>query len=181
MRFDTDRNIHIAVKNNTGKISTSSDGIAMYYKKIDANKKFALSTKIKINDYFLNDEVSFGLIVRDDMYIDKQAADILGDYVAAAPLKLTHKDKAWNCFARKSGVLINGGICKRKYDIGDILDIKIESSNDGYACTFGDEATITGGFDFRLTSIDAEHVYAGMFVARNADITFMNTSLKYID
>ena len=94
---------------------------------------------------------------------------------------LTHEDKAWNCFARKSGVLTKGGICTRKYNVGDIVNVRIESSNDGYACTFGDEATITGGFDFKLTSVDPEHVYAGMFVARNADVTFMDIELEYLD
>lgn len=178
---DSDNNIHIAVKDNVGKIAGVSDGIAMYYKKIDVDKKFVFSAKLRINDYFLNDQVSFGLMVRDDIYIDKQTADILGDYVAAAPLMLTHEDKAWNCFARKSGVLTKGGICTRKYNVGDIVNVRIESSNDGYACTFGDEATITGGFDFKLTSVDPEHVYAGMFVARNADVTFMDIELEYLD
>lgn len=178
---DSEGNIHIAVKDNVGKIAGVSDGIAMYYKKLDADKKFVLSAKMRINDYFLNDQVSFGLMVRDDMYIDEQTADILGDYVTAAPLMLTHEDKAWNCFARKSGVLTKGGICTRKYNVGDVVDVRIVSSNDGYACTFGSEATITGGFDFKLTSVDAEHVYVGMFVARNADITFMDIKLEYLE
>ena len=175
-----DGNIHIAVKNNAGKISAVSDGIAMYYKKVDSDKNFILSAKLRINDYALNDQVSFGLMVRDDMYIDKPTSDVLGDYVAAAPLMLTHEDKAWNCFARKSSRLTQGGTCTKKYNAGDVIDVRIESSSDGYACTFADEATITGGFDFKLTSIDSEHVYVGMFAARNADVTFMDVKLEYV-
>ena len=175
-----DGNIHIAVKNNAGKISAVSDGIAMYYKKVDSDKNFILSAKLRINDYALNDQVSFGLMVRDDMYIDKPTSDVLGDYVAAAPLMLTHEDKAWNCFARKSSRLTQGGTCTKKYNAGDVIDVRIESSSDGYACTFADEATITGGFDFKLTSVDSEHVYVGMFAARNADVTFMDVKLEYV-
>ena len=114
------------------------------------------------------------------MYIDKPTSDVLGDYVAAAPLMLTHEDKAWNCFARKSSRLTQGGTCTKKYNAGDVIDVRIESSSDGYACTFADEATITGGFDFKLTSIDSEHVYVGMFAARNADVTFMDVKLEYV-
>ena len=51
------------------------------------------------------------------------------------------------------------------------------SSTDGYACTFGKEETITGGFDFKLTSIDSDYVYVGMYVARNADVTFSDVKL----
>lgn len=92
---------------------------------------------------------------------------------------LTHGAQCWNCFARKSGELVKGGICTRAYKPGDVVELQIESTQDGYACTFGKEQTITGGFDFQLTSIDAEHVYAGMFVSRNADVTFTDIELIF--
>lgn len=171
-------NIHIAVINNAGKISAVTDGIAMYYQKIPSDKNFRLTAKATINSYFLNDQVSFGLMARDDMYIDNVSGDMLGDYVAAGLLKLTNGERAWNCFARKSGVLTQGGTCTRKYKEGDVVELAIESTDDGYACTFGSEATITGGFDFKLTSIDADNVYVGMYVSRNADITFSDIKLE---
>ena len=169
--------IHIAVKNNDGKISAVTDGIAMYYKKIPVNVNFTLKAKMTINDYFYNNQVSFGLMVRDDMYIDKVTPDILGDYVAAAPLLLTHENAPANCFARKSGKLVYGGTCTRGYKPGETVKVQIESTSDGYACTFGDETTITGGFDFKLTALDPENVYHCMFAARNADVTFSDVRL----
>ncbi len=170
--------VHIAVKDNKGKIAGSSDGIAMYYTKVPADKNFVLSAKAKINDYFLNNQVSFGLMARDDMYIDMNCADLLGDYVAAAPLHLTKGAQSTNCFARKSGVLNTGGVCTREYKPGDVVDLRLESTNDGYACTFADEKTITGGFDFKLVTIDPANVYVGMFVSRNADIIFEDIKLE---
>lgn len=177
---DKNGDMHIAVKNNKGKIAVVSDGLAMYYVKVPVSKNFKLTAQVTINDYFSNDQVSFGLMARDDMYIDQPSADILGDYVVAGPLKLTLEDKAWNCFARKSGMLTQGGICTRKYNPGDTLDLAIESTSDGYACTYGEEATITGGFDFKLTSIDSDYVYVGMFAARNADVTFKNIMFELV-
>lgn len=170
--------VHIAVRNSIGKIAAVSDGIAMYYKKVPVGQNFILRAKATVHDYFSNDQVSFGLMVRDDMYLDQPTADILGDYVAAAPLMLTHGAECWNCFARKSGELVPGGICTRAYQPGDVIPLQIESTSDGYACTFGEEQTITGGFDFQLTSVDAENVYAGMFVARNADVTFTDIEFR---
>lgn len=178
LESDPEGNIHIAVRDNIGKIAPVSDGIAMYYTQLPASRNFVLTAKAHIHDYFLNDQVSFGLMVRDDVYIDQVTADILGDYVAAAPLMLTHGERAWNCYARKSGELTPGGLCSRAYRPGDEVMLRIESTSDGYACTFGEEQTITGGFDFKLTSVDSEHVYAGMFVARNADITFKEINLE---
>lgn len=170
--------VRIAVRNNHGKIAAVSDGIAMYYTKVPADKCFVLTAKAVINDYFLNDQVSYGLMVRDDMYVDMQTADILGDYVAAAPLLITHGEHAVNCFARKSGELIYGGRCDKAYKPGEVIELRIESTSDGYACTLGQEQTITGGFDFKLLTVDPESVYVGMFVSRNADVTFYDIRLE---
>ena len=164
--------MHLAVKNNSGKISPVTEGIAMYYKAVSTQKNFKLSATLRIRDYFSNDQVSFGLMVRDDMYIDSVTSDILGDYVAAAPLLLTKKAEAVNCFARKNGVLIYGGTVTGEYRPGDVVKVRLESTDDGYMAQFGEEKEITGGFDFKLTAIDPEHVYVGMFVARNADVVF---------
>ena len=173
----SDNSFHIAVCGNVGKISAVSDGIAVYYTKVPVKDDFIFSASMKINNYFLNDQVSFGLMVRDDMYIDKVTPDILGDYVAAAPLLLTHENAPANCFARKSGKLVYGGTCTRGYKPGETVKVQIESTSDGYACTFGDETTITGGFDFKLTALDPENVYLCMFAARNADVTFSDVRL----
>ena len=141
----------------------------MYYKKIPVNVNFTLKAKMTINDYFYNNQVSFGLMVRDDMYIDKKMPDVLGDYVAAAPLNLTYKDQAWNCFARKNSELMQGSVTGRELKPGDTVEVCIKSNPDGYAVKLGDGEFLTGGFDFKLTAVDPKHVYAGFFVSRNAN------------
>lgn len=177
LETDENGNMHIAVRNNKGKIASTADGLAMYFYKVPASSNFTLTATAKINSFASNDQVSFGLMARDDMYIDTNTTEPLGDYVAAGPLKLTQAGNVWNCFARKSGVLTQGGTCANPIAAGDTVALKIESNSDGYACTFGNEQTITGGFDFKLTSIDSEYVYVGMFAARNADVTFSDIKL----
>ncbi len=174
---DDNDKMNISVKNNKGKISNSADGIAMYYYKVPVGSTFTLTATAKINSFVRNNEVSFGLMARDDMYIDEYSVASLGDYVAAGPLKMAESTQ-WNCFARKSGVLTQGGVINNtSLNVGDTIELKIENNLDGYACTFGNEQTITGGFDFSLTRIDPNYVYVGMFVSRNADITFDNIKL----
>ncbi|WP_121642424.1 pectinesterase family protein [Bacillus vallismortis] len=179
LETDDGGNMHIAVRNNKGKIASNVDGLAMYYYKVPANSTFKLTAKAKINRFEYNDQVSFGLMARDEMYIDSNMTTALGDYVAAAPLKLTKAadGRYWNSFARKSGVLTQGGTAESPISPGDTVNLRIESNSDGYAAMFGTEATITGGFDFKLTSIDSDYVYVGLFVARNADITFSDIKL----
>jgi hypothetical protein len=164
--------VRIAVRENAGKIAGVTDGIAMYYRKVPVGTNFTFSAKMRLNSYFKNNQVSFGLMVRDDCYIDTQMPDALGDYVAAAPFLLTRDEDIVKCFARKSGAIFNGGTLKGALQEGETYDVKIISSNDGYALYFGDDEPLTGGFDFKLTAVDPENVYVGMFAARNADVTF---------
>lgn len=168
------KTLHMAVLENKGKIAEAEDGIAFYYAKIPADAEFSLSAKVKIQRMEQNDQVSFGLMARDEVYIDTWTADVLGDYVAAGPLKLTQMDggTAWNNFARKSGALTQGTVLKKVYQAGEEVTVKIQGTQDGYVCQFGEEEAVSGGFDFKLTSVDPEHVYVGMFAVRNCDVVF---------
>lgn len=179
LETDSNGNMHIAVANNKGKIAGGTDGFAMYYYKVPANSTFTLTAKAKINGFSSNDQVSFGLMARDEMHIDSYINTTMGDYVAAAPLKLTKAAAGgyWNSFARKSGVLTQGGTAVNPIAAGDLIDLRLEGNSDGYASKFGNEAAISGGFDFKLTSMDPDYVYVGMFAARNADVTFSDIKL----
>ena len=167
-----DGSIHIAV-NGKGKISSTTDGIAMYYYKVPAGSNFVITANATVNSINKHNQVAFGLMARDAMYIDVNDKSALGDYVAAGSIQ----QGTANCFKRKDGALGYGGTLENPVEAGKTYALKIESNSDGYACTFGDNAAISGGFDFKLTSIDADYVYVGLFVARQADVTFSDIKL----
>lgn len=167
-----DGSIHIAV-NGKGKISSTTDGIAMYYYKVPADSNFVITANATVNSINKHNQVAFGLMARDAMYIDVNDKSALGDYVAAGSIQ----QGTANCFKRKDGALGYGGKLENPVEAGKTYALKIESNSDGYACTFGDNAAISGGFDFKLTSIDADYVYVGLFAARQADVTFSDIKL----
>ncbi len=167
-----DGSIHIAV-NGKGKISSTTDGMAMYYYKVPADSSFVITANATVNSINKHNQVAFGLMARDAMYIDVNDKSALGDYVAAGSIQ----QGTANCFKRKDGALGYGGKLEKPVEAGKTYALKIESNSDGYACTFGDNAAISGGFDFKLTSIDADYVYVGLFVARQADVTFSDIKL----
>lgn len=167
-----DGSIHIAV-NGKGKISSTTDGMAMYYYKVPADSNFVITANATVNSINKHNQVAFGLMARDAMYIDVNDKSVLGDYVAAGSIQ----QGTANCFKRKDGALGYGGKLENPVEAGKTYALKIESNSDGYACTFGDNAAISGGFDFKLTSIDADYVYVGLFVARQADVTFSDIKL----
>ena len=172
LESNEDGSIHIAV-NGKGKISSTTDGMAMYYYKVPADSNFVITANATVNSINKHNQVAFGLMARDAMYIDVNDKSALGDYVAAGSIQ----QGTANCFKRKDGALGYGGKLENPVEAGKTYALKIESNSDGYACTFGDNAAISGGFDFKLTSIDADYVYVGLFVARQADVTFSDIKL----
>lgn len=163
---------------SVGKIAAKTDGIAMYYQQLPSNRNFTFSADVTISSMDANNQASFGLMVRDDIYLDHVTNETLGDYVAAGPLMMASAD-SWNCFARKSGELIRGGIATRKYSAGNTIHLEIRKNSDGYSCIYGSNDPVSAGFDFPLTQIDPEHVYVGMFAARSVDVTFSNINLTF--
>ncbi len=169
--------INLSALNNKGKIAKMSDGIMLYYIQLPQGTRFTLCAKATIESFLANDQVSFGLMARDDLYIDRYVAITMGDYVASGVI---NQGNIAN-YGRKSGSLI----CSKaketiKLDSGTSVDLKIVASNDGYALTFGDE-TVSAGYDYALTGVDPDYIYVGFYVVRNCSITFRDVHLSIED
>ena len=166
--------MNIGVQGNAGKISSTTDGMIFYYTTLPAGTSFTLSATATINDMAANNQVSFGLMARDDLYIDANVKTTMGDYVAAG----TRNQGAFNCFGRKSGVLFNGPEAAKVYAVGDTVDLKIVGTADGFTLVYGENEPVSAGFDYALTTIDEANVYVGFYAVRNANITFTNVKLE---
>ncbi len=165
--------MNIGVTGNAGKISSATDGMIFYYTTLPAGTSFTLTATVTINDIAANNQVSFGLMARDDLYIDAYVKDTMGDYVAAG----TRNQGAFNGFGRKSGVLYNGPAAEVVYAVGDTIELKIVGTADGFTLTYGDNTPVSAGFDYALTSVDSDNIYVGFYAVRNADVTFTNVKL----
>lgn len=183
---DTDGSMRLKASGNKSKVASSEDGFAMYYYKVPVGQNFSISAKAKLNTIPTGadvNQVAFGLMARDDMYIDSaKGAQLTGaitsDYVVAGSLGADKNGNWTNCFKRKSGKLEKGSnLAAGKIVQGGTYDLNITSNSDGYAVTFDTEGTLTGGFDYQLTAVDSEYVYVGMFVSRNADVSFTDIKL----
>lgn len=169
--------VTLGVANNRGKIASTVDGLMMYYIKLPAGTEFTLSATARVNSLAANNQVSFGLMARDDMYVDTYTGAMMGDYVAAA----SRNHGAVNGFGRKSGALFDGPAADHIYGIGDTLELELAGTADGYTLTYGDNVPVSAGFDYALTAVDSDYIYVGFFVARNCNVTFSNISLQVED
>lgn len=93
----------MSVVGNKGKISSGSDGLFFLYDTLPKNENFELKAKVNIENYDKNNQVSFGLMVRDKVLIDTNDNKMLDDYIALGPLGLATDTSV--SFNRKNGIL----------------------------------------------------------------------------
>ena len=177
LETDKDGNMRIAVLNNKGKIASSTDGIAMFYVPVPVGKLVKLTATAKVNSIGTSNpqQGAFGLMARDDMYIDSNDKTIASDYVVAGTLG----NGSTNCFYRKATKLNKTtALPEGKLAAGQSYELSLVGNPDGFTCTFDDQTPQSGGFDFALTTVDSDYYYVGMFCARNLDVTFSNITLE---
>ena len=175
--------IKCGISKINGKIMEKSDGLAMYFMRLPASAGFSLSADIILDSFnsagTAADYSAYGLMVRDDIYIDEYSGLILGDYVAAGITFRPGFENGSNTFARKSGLPdFEGGQLKKLPKAGECLNMKIASTGDGYSAQIEGYDEVISGYDYTLTAIDSEYVYIGFFAARSVSISVKNIELK---
>lgn len=161
-------------KKDSGKIQAASDGIAAAFMQIDCDQNFEISATVKIDAYIgENSQSGFGIMLRDDIYIDKSfSAD--GNYVAAGCYGLG--SSANILFSREGKALTPSGI-KGTYAAGETHTLSIKKTNQTVIVTYDDKTFTYTDFDFVAT--DYDYAYICLFATRGVSATFSN--VKYVD
>lgn len=172
-----DQTVRLRSSNNRGKIASSSEGIAYYFKEIPADANFELTAKAHVESFAMNNQVSFGLMIRDKVLHNESKKEDLGNYLAVGPIDAT-KEPAKIAFYRigadslvKLGELRNEPVPAA----GCVYDLSIKKSGTTYILTFGkEEAVVIEDF----TSFIGDTIFAGFFTSRNTTVVFSNYDLK---
>lgn len=162
---------------DVGKIASSEDGILFYFQKLPVNKDFTIKATAKVLNFKSNNQVSFGLMARDNVLIDENVAGFNSNYVAAAPLKV--KNENWTTgFARIDSVLNeNEHVVESVPKKDTVVDLSIEKKGEEFTVKYGKEEPVT--YTVNLGEFDKDNMYVGAFTSRNCYIEFTNLSLEY--
>lgn len=158
-----------------GKISSSSDGIAFYFQQLPAKKDFTMTAKVKVNNFAKNNQVAFGLMVRDDVYIDKYDNTIKSNYAAAGVIGLAKADCSTS-FARVDTAQQQTVSTVGKPEAGKTYSLKITKTGNTVTTQFDNDVPVT--YTLSLTDVDADYVYAGCFTARAAYVEYSDIEIK---
>ncbi|MDG5787246.1 bacterial Ig-like domain-containing protein [Evansella sp. AB-P1] len=161
-----------------GKISSNVDGISYYYKEVPVDANFEISTQLEINSMnSSNNQVSFGLMLRDEVGAHGASGGHEANYVSLGALDMNNGDgfkafyKEFFNPAESTRSLTKVPIETDNPIIGDVYDLSISKAGNSYVVNLNGETRIIEPED---ENIFTDSIFAGLYVARGADVTFSN-------
>ena len=151
--------------NSKGKFSGSADGFAAAFMQIDITKNFTASATVTIKEMgSVTNQSGFGMMLRDDILIDKQDTTLASNYVAAGALA----SGGGAIFSRE-----NGALAKERNAVsvakGAVYSVSIERVGQVVTVEFTDgSSTYTNTYtDFDFAARDNAYMYLCLFANRS--------------
>ncbi|MDE6075676.1 MAG: hypothetical protein K2G26_04485, partial [Clostridia bacterium] len=118
-----------------GKIASGGDGIAAIFQQISKDDDFTITAHAKVTAFNASmsiNQAAFGIMLRDDIYINKSDSSLKTDYITAGAL--TKKDAAdYANFSRNGGSVVNGTALAT--DIAKDTEVDLEMTKTGNTVT----------------------------------------------
>lgn len=155
-----------------GKISGTTDGIAAVYMRLDKLRNFKIETTVKIDKFTkgTNNQHGFGLMLRDDMYVDTNDKTISSNYISAGWYGLESGNAI---YMRKNSGLVNSGktgTCA----VGDTHTLSIEKNDQTFTVKYDSYTEQAMFTDLSLVGIDNDYIYICLYATRGIVATFSN-------
>ena len=169
-----------------GKIASNADGLAAIFKQIAIDEDFSISVHAKITSFDSSlsvKQAAFGIMLRDDIHINKSDAALKSDYVTAGVLTNENKNGDANndtaAFSRSGGSQGKGKTLGA--DIANGSEFNLTMTKTGTTISVTIEMvggnTVTETFtDPALGSVDSDYVYLCLFANRGITVEYTNVN-----
>ncbi|NOU80562.1 exopolygalacturonate lyase [Paenibacillus sp. LMG 31459] len=158
-----------------GKIASGEEGLSFYYKELPVDTNFELKAKATVNLFNSRSSVStpnqksFGLMLRDTVGTNGDDSKNISNYAAVGAL-----DQVMKGFYKKTSQIklpAFSGI--NAPSAGEAYDLSIKKSGNTYLLSIGEQTQIV-----TLDDTFTETIFAGIYVARDAEVTFSELDIK---
>ncbi|TCK88013.1 Ig-like protein group 3 [Natranaerovirga hydrolytica] len=161
--------LRMRVSENSGKIASSSEGIAYYFKEVPPSANYEITTNVKVEDWTANNQVGFGIMLRGDVLYDISDGSHTSDYIAVGAI-----DQEMKGFFKqgdsqqKNGYEFENALLPAP---GEEYELSLQKSGDVYILEVDGETQIVQEFDGMMN-------FAGFFVSRNATVEFTDFDIQ---
>lgn len=154
--------------------TNGQDGFGAMFVQVDITKDFKATAKAKVTTVSASDQSVFGMMLRDDIYIDKHNTTINSNFVSAS---VTGKGKA-NMSRDNKVTLSYGGsmACTQNAEyelsltrVGQVVTAVVKQGTNTVTSTFT---------DYSFVGVDSTKMYLCLFVSRSMVVEFSEISFE---
>lgn len=163
-----DGSVNMSVKNNRGKISSSSEGIAYYYQQVNPTDNYELQARVKVESFEANSQVGFGIMLRGNLLTSTDVKT--GDYLAVGGIK--QEIRGFYKYSSASSIYPNElDFTANNPAPGEEYTLNLRKEGNIYQLTVGEETKT-------FTDFTGEMNYVGLFAARNVSVIYSDINLN---
>ncbi|WP_209974139.1 bacterial Ig-like domain-containing protein [Lederbergia galactosidilytica] len=159
----------ITMEAQGGKISSSVDGISFLYQALPIDANFQINATAIVHQFGANNQVSFGIMLRDEVGKHQDSSGHEANYVSIGTL-----DQSIKGFYKQDTQKKLKAYDEKIPVEGNQYNFKIKKTGDVYILSVNGEVVET----LTLEKLFSKQLYAGIFVAREAKITFSDLTLN---
>lgn len=167
----------------TGKFSSSADGFGFVFKQVSINDNFTITAQAEVTAFTAKSQAGFGLMLRDDCYINQTANGTVSSNFVAAGFLAASDTAMTSIFSRSTSAALtkSDNVNIPLYQLGSKAEFKIERIGQVVNCTvIYSGTTYTETFtDFDFIQVDSQYMYVGMFATRGTIAKFTNVVYTY--
>ena len=162
-----------------GKFANAGDGFGAAFMQVDKDNNFTISATVtlkSIGESAGNNQAGFGIMLRDDIYVDVNSKAINSNFVAAGMIMdgttiFSRDNKSSLTKGEKTAAPAAGDVYEMKIvRLGQVVTVTVTKGENTYTETYTD-------FDF--TAVDTEHMYICLFVNRGMTVEYSNVAYTY--
>ncbi|MED1561420.1 hypothetical protein AJ85_09245 [Alkalihalobacillus alcalophilus ATCC 27647 = CGMCC 1.3604] len=167
--------VTLRASNDRGKISAATEGFVYYFKEIEPDVNFEFKATAHVESWTANNQVSFGLMLRSNVLHNERLASFTGNYLALGAL-----DQEMKAYYKK-GFKEGDELGVQTKDGYEFTLARQPQVNETYELTIrkvGNIYTLSVGNDTQIIEYDEALNYFGLYVARNATVTFSDVEFS---
>lgn len=165
------------VKTDKGsKFAATQDGFGAVFVQIDESKNFTATAKAKVtaSTESASDQIAFGMMLRDDIYIDKNITTITSNFVSAS---VTAKGKANMSrtvntslsYDKTMPFTLNAEYELTVIRVGQVVDVTVKQGTNSVSTKFT---------DISFVGVDNTKIYLCLFANRGLTVEFSDITFK---
>ena len=167
-----------------GKFESKGDGFAFLFKQLPQNKNFKLEGKITIDSYSNTKQGGFGIMLRDDCYINQPDSDAtVGKTTNFGACGFIANDPATtgNIFFNRYNTSLTKSDSINAFSNGDVISVSLQQNGQNLILNLTYNGTTYSHtyVDYSFNSKDTDYIYCGFFSNRGNKITV--SDIKYTD